>query len=63
MCGYCENYEKHISEMKLDDVFIMSNAKYTLVGDGQTYSIPLNYCSNCGRKLREPILGKNVEVD
>ena len=63
MCGYCENYGKNGTEMKLGDVFIVSNAKYTFVGDGRPYSIPLNYCPNCGRELRESILGKTEETN
>lgn len=51
MCKYCENYEKNISEMKSGDVVIVSNAKYIFIGDGNLYSVPLNYCPNCGRKL------------
>lgn len=53
MCIYCENYKKHPSELKLGDIFVISLAKYTEVGDGAPYSIPMNYCPVCGEKLSD----------
>ena len=51
MCRYCKNYNKKMMELSLNDLIIIDNAKYTLVGDGNAYSIPLNYCPNCGAKM------------
>lgn len=52
MCAYCENVDKHPSEMELDDVFIVSPAMYTRIGDGTPWIIPTNFCPNCGRELK-----------
>ena len=52
MCKYCENFELDNSKLKLGDVFITTTARYTFVGDGREYNIPLNFCPNCGRELK-----------
>lgn len=52
MCKYCENFEVDYSKLKIDDIFITTTAKYTFVGDGKEYYIPLNFCPNCGRELK-----------
>ena len=52
MCEYCENEDKLPSELEIDDVFIVSSAMYTRVGDGTPWIIPTNFCPNCGRELK-----------
>lgn len=52
MCKYCKNFEVDYSKLKIDDIFITTTAKYTFVGDGKEYYIPLNFCPNCGRELK-----------
>ena len=53
--------------MQLGDVFITQPAKYTFAGDGQEYTVPLNFCPNCGRDIRidrivsRPILVANLK--
>lgn len=59
MCKYCEKYSAKAEERELGDIFIVEPAMYTYVGDGFLYVVPMNYCPNCGRKLRkENIHGK-----
>lgn len=50
-CKYCENHDISPLDWSLGDVIIIDAAKYTFVGDGNTYSIPLNYCPACGKAL------------
>lgn len=56
MCKYCENCSKPLSELKLGDIFIISNAKYTEVGDGAPHTIPTVYCPACGEKIKRKIV-------
>lgn len=56
MCEYCKNFSKRGSELELNDIFLVEPAKYTVVGDGALYRIPMNFCSNCGRELRKPCM-------
>lgn len=51
MCEFCENHGKKIGQLYIHDVFITQSAKYTRMGDGQEFPIPLNFCPNCGEKL------------
>lgn len=51
MCKFCQTYGKSASEMALRDAFITQSAKYTYVGDGREYAVPLNFCPACGRTL------------
>lgn len=51
MCEFCENHYKKISQLFIDEVFITQPAKYTRMGDGEEFSIPLNFCPACGEKL------------
>lgn len=50
MCKYCDNFEK--KKLQINDTFIVSPAKYTFVGDGKEYNVPLFFCPACGRKLK-----------
>ena len=50
MCKYCDNFEK--KKLQINDAFIVSPAKYTFVGDGKEYNVPLFFCPACGRKLK-----------
>ena len=45
--------------MELGDVFITQSAKYTYEGGGREYSVPLNFCPMCGRKLKERDMHEN----
>lgn len=56
MCKYCENIDKSARVLGEGDIFFTQSAKYTMVGDGQEYMIPMNYCPNCG----EPIALKRL---
>lgn len=49
MCRFCRNYNK--KNLLVDEILIIASAKYTYVGDGKEYPIPLNYCPYCGNKL------------
>lgn len=51
MCKFCENYNK--KSLPINEIFIASPAKYTYVGDGKEYPIPMFYCPYCGNKLIE----------
>lgn len=61
MCKFCQNYDKSDSEMRTGDVFITQSAKYTYVGDGREYHIPLRFCPACGRAL--DVAFKNSVID
>lgn len=50
-CEYCKNHGTKPSELKTGEPIIISTAKYTFVGDGQEYDVPLRHCPACGRKL------------
>ena len=52
-CLFCSNYDKMPSKLNLGDVFITQTAKFTRVGDGREGNIPLNYCPNCGKELKD----------
>lgn len=51
MCIYCENYNKPPFELDIGDLIIISPAKYTMVGDGTPYGMPMVYCPACGEKV------------
>lgn len=51
MCKFCKNYNK--KSLPINEIFITSPAKYTYVGDGKEYPIPMFYCPYCGNKLVE----------
>lgn len=51
MCIYCENENIKASDLKLNDLFIVTSAQYTYVGDGELHYMPLHFCPNCGEKL------------
>ena len=53
VCAYCRNHATKPSELKTGEPIIISTAKYTFVGDGQEYNVPLKHCPACGRKLEE----------
>ncbi len=53
MCEFCENHWKKISQLFIDEVFIIHPAKYTRMGDSEELPIPLNFCPACGEKLEE----------
>ena len=52
-CEYCKNHATKPSELKTGEPFIISTAKYTFVGDGKEYDVPLKHCPACGRKLED----------
>ncbi len=54
MCEFCENHDKKISQLFIDDVFITQSAKYARFGDRKEYPIPLNFCPACGERLEVP---------
>lgn len=51
MCMYCDNHGKDRGLLELGDIFITQRAKYTSVGDGYEFDIPLNFCPNCGKDI------------
>lgn len=53
LCEFCENHWKKISQLFIDEVFIVQPAKYTRMGDSEEFPVPLNFCPACGEKLEE----------
>lgn len=51
MCKYCKSDGTPLSKLKLGDLIFASSAKYTFVGDGQEYRVPMRFCPACGKKL------------
>lgn len=51
MCMYCENYNRPPFELDIGDLIIISPAKYTVVGDGALYGMPMVYCPACGERV------------
>lgn len=53
MCEYCKAYFNVISYQHLGDIFIISPALFTFVGDGESYPVPMRFCPNCGEKIEQ----------
>ena len=53
MCDFCKNYNAKPSELELGDIIIVASARYTFIGDGHEHGIPMNFCPNCGEKIKE----------
>ena len=53
MCDFCKNYNVKPYELELGDIIIVASARYTFIGDGHEHGIPMNFCPNCGEKIKE----------
>lgn len=55
MCIYCQNYQKTPDKWHDGMVLLLTSAKYTLIGDGKEYYVPLNFCPACGGAIHRDI--------